>query len=515
MSTQKGKRGLFLLLLAMCCVICLCTRYGVHAEEGAGAARTIYCPEELKDNDFNDPGAEWCFSRSKESEHFILFWQEGFGDDPGSAELPSWMRVDTDDLLEKAEQFYRTNTEALGFGQGSWPDSYLNRYKMMIFLYWQEEWLATGAGYDDVIGALWVSPSTCQPAGSVIAHEIGHCFQYQVYCDRKLCGMDESEGAGPLPAGADGRAGFRYSYRNGLGNTFWEQCAQWQAWQDYPMDAFTWYEKDTWAANYHRAFEHEWSRYQSYWLQYELAGEFGREAVSRIWREAEYPEDALSAVRRLFAGDDQKELARILYDYASHAATFDFDGVRDYAGSWFGVYRTILYPAEEEDGTWQRAAYSSCPGDGGFNVIRLRLVTGQETVSVSFRELPEGSPLAPEDPGECRRGEDGGTIDRQVTTYNAKPSGTAVISEEPAGPESTESAAMSDHRYGFVAHLSDGSRVYSEMYSAPEAAVSFTVPEKTRFLYFIVVGTPREHFPHRWDNKEINDRQLPYEIRTE
>ena len=28
--------------------------------------------------------------------------------------------------------------------------------------------------YDDVIGALWVNPSTCQPVGATIGHEIGH-----------------------------------------------------------------------------------------------------------------------------------------------------------------------------------------------------------------------------------------------------------------------------------------------------------------------------------------------------
>ena len=48
---------------------------------------------------------------------------------------------------------------------------------------------------------------------------------------------------------------------------------------------------------------------------------------------------------------------------------------------------------------------------------------------------------------------------------------------------------------------------------AAESTVSFTIPEKTRVLYFIVAGTPEQHIPHKWDDREINDRQLPYEIK--
>ena len=98
------------------------------------------------------------------------------------------LRVDIDDLLEKAEQFYKTNIEALKFAQLGEDKSYLDKYKMEIYLLYQTEWLATGSGYDNKIGALWVNPSTCQPVGSTIAHEIGHSFQYQVYCDKILHG---------------------------------------------------------------------------------------------------------------------------------------------------------------------------------------------------------------------------------------------------------------------------------------------------------------------------------------
>jgi hypothetical protein len=114
--------------------------------------------------------AKWSWFRSKQSEHFFVFWDAYFGDDPNSTNLKEEDRVDVDDLLQKAEQFYRTNINRLGMvvtGQGK---SYLDQYKMEIYLLdpTPEWWVATGSGYDNVIGALWVSPSTCKPVGSVM-----------------------------------------------------------------------------------------------------------------------------------------------------------------------------------------------------------------------------------------------------------------------------------------------------------------------------------------------------------
>lgn len=93
------------------------------------------------------------------------------------------MRVDVDDLLEKAEVFYEMNVNTLKFAEVGNGKSNLDKYKMQIYLLYQAEWLAVGAGYDDVVGALWVNSGTCKPVGAVIAHEIGHSFQYQVYAD--------------------------------------------------------------------------------------------------------------------------------------------------------------------------------------------------------------------------------------------------------------------------------------------------------------------------------------------
>ena len=57
--------------------------------------------------------ARWSWWRMKQSEHFFVFWEPGFGDDPNDESVPEALRVDIDDLLQKAEQFYKTNVETL------------------------------------------------------------------------------------------------------------------------------------------------------------------------------------------------------------------------------------------------------------------------------------------------------------------------------------------------------------------------------------------------------------------
>ena len=439
-----------------------------------------YKPAEFASMDMLRSDAQWSWFRSKQSEHFFVFWEAGFGDDPNAETVPANMRVDIDDLLEKAEQFYQTNIERLKFAEIGQGKSYLDEYKMEIYLLYQEEWLATGSGYDDVIGALWVNPSTCQPVGSTIAHEIGHSFQYQVYCDKVYQGEAN-----------DFQTGFRYGYEgsNG-GNGFWEQCAQWQSFQDYPEEMFTTYNFDVWLANNHRHFEHEWMRYASYWLQTYWTDKHGDDAVANVWKNSHAPEDAIAAYMRLYANNSWETMKEELYDYAARMATFDIDGIREYSDGYLGRYSTTLYPTS--DGYYQ-VAYADCPETTGFNVIALNVPEGQTAVSADFKGLMPGSPLAASDPGEYMETEAvAGTVD----TYNN-------IGE----------AADAGWSYGFVALTSNGTRMYSERCTEEAGNASFTVPAGTEQLYFIVQAAPKAYKAHPWDEKELNDEQWPYKVK--
>lgn len=470
---MKMRLRLFLVIILTCLVFAGCEK-NISQEDRA----SFYKPIEQEAIDYDNPESKWSFSKSVESEHFYVFWENKFGDNPNSDQLPENMRVDIDDLVVKLEKFYDTNTEMLGFLDGGLPYG----YKMQVYLLFDEDWVATGAGYDNKVGALWVSPMTCQPVGSVIAHEVGHCFQYLIYCNQ-IAGTQKD----------DSSTGFRYGYdgSNG-GNTFWELCAQWQSWQDYPAEMFTDYEMDTWFSNYFRAFENEWTRYQNYWFIYYMTEKQGIECVSRIWKESYAKEDALSCYMRLYLENNVNRLYEALYEYATKAVTFDFEAARAYSVDWQGRYQTKLY--ETEDGFLQ-VAYENCPEANGFNAIPIDLKEGQSTVKVEFEGLQPGSTLATGDVGRYYIGE-GVLAEEPVSTYNSY-DGTA------------------GWRYGFVALSEDGTRTYGPMYFDDKRVISFTYPENTSYLYFVVLGAPESYVCHPWDDQERNDVQMPYRIRID
>lgn len=431
--------------------------------------------------------AYYSWHRSKQSEHFFVFWSPEFGEDPNAETVAPNMRVDIDDLLAKAEKYFDTNVNKLGMATLGEGKSMLDNYKMQIYLIYQDEWLATGSGYDDKIGALWVNPSTCHPVGSTIAHEIGHSFQYQTYADRV-----QTQG---VPA--DGRSGFRYGFigpdGSGKGGcAYWEQCAQWQAQRDYPNEQFESYHFSGWLANCHRHFHHEFMRYESYWLQSYWVEKHGINAYGRIWKESVAPEDAIMAYTRIFNNDDYNATRAELFDYAMKMATFDIDGMREYAAEPYqNQYSTAMY-LDYATGKYQ-ISYRNCPGATGFNVIALNVPANGGVVSVDFEGLGYGAELHPKDKGLMVDG-DGNTVG-STSTYNT------VGGAENMG-----------WRYGFVAKAGN-KRTYSAVGKNAKGNLSFNVPAGTENLYLVVQGSPEVYMSHGWDDLEANDPQFPYCIK--
>lgn len=450
------------------------------------------CPESYNPHFENGPeyllrqDSYYSWHRMKQSEHFFVFWSPEFGSDPNDESVAPAMRVDIDDLLQKAESFFDMNVNQLKLAELGQGKSMLDNYKMQIYLIYQDEWLATGSGYDDKIGALWINPSTCQPVGSTIAHEIGHSFQYQTYADRVNC----------QGAANDHQSGFRYGFvgPDGSGNggcAYWEQCAQWQAQRSYPREQFESYNFNVWLNNCHRHFHHEWQRYASYWLQSYWVEKRGVEAYGHIWTQSVAPEDAIMAYTRIYNGDDYSKTREELFDYAVRMATYDIDGMREYANGYQGRYNAT-FVRNKEAGTYQ-ITYGNCPGATGFNVIQLDVPANGGQISVDFTGLEYGAPLYKKDKGTIVDGD--GNMAGQATNYNA------VGGAENMG-----------WRYGFVA-LQGDKRTYSEVGKAKNGTLSFNVPAGTELLYLVVQGSPEVYMSHGWDEIEANDPQFPYMIK--
>ena len=436
----------------------------------------FYKPAEHKNVDFFRSDSKWNFVRSKQSDHFIVFWEEGFGENPNSSDVPAEYRVDIDDLLTKAESFFNININQLKFADLGAGTSNVDKYKLQIYLFYTQEWMAFGGGYDDLIGALWINPSTVHPVGSTIAHEIGHSFQYQTYADLLAYGGISN----------DFNRGYRYGYGGNGGNAFWEQCAQWQSFQSYPMEAFTSYNYSVHMDNYHRHFCHEWQRYASYWLHYYWAEKRGLDVIGKLWRECEGPEDPIETYMRI-NGLDVSQMNDELYDAYAHLVTWDVEAIRSNGSDFIGDYSYKLY--QLEDGSYQ-VAYSKCPGTTGFNVIPLNVPDAGSIVTTSFRGLTPGSALADADPGSYTDEE----IVMTTRNYNSS------------------SLTRAGWRYGYVALLNDGTRVYGDMNKSTSADVEFTVPEGCKKLWFVVSGAPSSYTSHPWDEIESNDDQWPYKV---
>lgn len=431
----------------------------------------FYKPQEHKNVDFLRGDSKWTFVRSKQSEHFFVFWEAGFGSDPNASTVPSALRVDIDDMLAKAESFYDKNVNTLKFAQVGVGKSNLDKYKMQIYLFYTEEWMAFGSGYDDVIGALWVNPGTCKPVGSTIAHEIGHSFQYQVFCDLK------------------NGAGYRYGFGGNGGNSFWEQCAQWQSYQSYPEQIFDSYHFPVYMDNHFRHFNHEWQRYASYWLHYYWAEKHGIDIIGRIWREAKEPEDPIQTYMRI-TGITVDQLNAELYEAATRFVTWDINAIRSLGANYIGKQSYKLYPVS--DGYYQ-VAYSHCPSTTGYNVIPLNVPAAGTVVKAKFSALTPGSALAEADPGTYKDAETSLT----KRSYNSS------------------SLTRAGWRYGYVALLENGQRVYGDMSKKMASDAEFTIPQGCSKLWFVVSGAPTTYEPHPWDEKESNDDQWPYKVKFE
>jgi hypothetical protein len=434
----------------------------------ADTEKQVYVPAGF--TDINDTASDWCMQRSIQEKDVILFWGKGYGtNDPNSTAIPEIYRVDVRDMIAKLEQFYQVNVNTLKFATVGKDSSQLDKYKFMAFLLYTTDWVCTGAGYDNVIGALWMGPTACHPAGSGAAHEMGHSFQYQVYCDY----LYNHGGQDP-----DGKfVGFRYT----SGGSFWETSAQWQSYQCYPEEFFNPVHFDACYKlhSYYHPF-HEWWRYANYpfieWMVYK----HGIDGPARVWQNSQSPEDASQVYMRVFYGDATTHLQEYgdeLYDMASRYVTWDIPTLRERGKNYIGAITTKLHRAgKNTDGNiiWQVDSVN-CVQEHGFNHIELNVPQGGGKVMANFKGVA---------------GIDGYN---KVDYLNA------------------------GWRYGFVALLDNGERVYSDMHRAtnktPSDTATFDVPANTSRLWMVVLGAPSKYYrQHPWDEDASNDEQWPYQV---
>lgn len=427
----------------------------VCAASTTSAAKTIYAPSFLANDgvDLNDCNTQFCYGRSVQTDNYVIFWEKGFGTDPSAA--TGDYRVDMAALKTVAEKSFATYVDSLKMVlKGS---SLTDTYKQMIFLLYSTEWAAYGSGQDDKVGTLHVNPAAAN-INTVVAHEIGHSFEY-------MAGAD-------VPG-----SGWRWGFgANGAGgNGFWEQIAQWEAFKAYPEAEFTDYDFDTYITSNHKHILHETPRYGNYFIGDWWAYRRGLDFMGKLWRGTKSPEDPVDTYKRL-TGVTQEAFNDEMYEHASRLTTWDLPAIKSYGANYIDS-RAQVKMTKGTDGSWTVDS-TVAPENYGYNSIKLNAPAAQTTVSVSFKG-------------------------------KAGTSGFRALN-----------VAKGGWRYGFVALLKDGTRSYSTMGTAkvtnganPEGSFSFTVPANASKLWLVVSGAPQEHWHHAWDDTDSNDEQWPYQVR--
>jgi len=420
------------------------------------AQKTVYIPSFITNVGMNlqDSSSQWSYHRSIETENLVIFWEPGFGKDPSAA--PNPYKIDMEALKVSAEKTFSFYLDSLKFAvKGS---SVTDRYKLMVFLLYTTDWAAFGSGQDDLVGSLFVSPAAAN-IQHVMAHEIGHCFQYITGCDSK--------------------GGFRYGYGpNGAGgNGFWEQCAQWKAYKVFPELQFTEGDFTNYIKNNHLHILHEDVRYANFFLPDYWTYKRGIDFMGRLWRESVNLEDPVEAYKRINS-INQDQLNDEMYEHAARLTSWDLPALINFGQNYTNKRAQVkmnLLPDEY----WQIDP-DVCIENYGYNSIKLNVPTVETLVKVNFKGMA-GTP-----------------------GFRSK------------------NIASAGWKFGFVALLKDGTRVYSDVTSAkytngrnPETTLEFNCPEHCEKLWLVVSGAPQIHWKHAWDDDNTNDEQWPYQIKFE
>jgi len=324
----------------------------------AAVDKKIYCSPNAcgTDAELKNPASQWCYERSLQSKHWVLFWEAGYG-----AGVPASVKTILD-TADKIFEFYADSLKFITINQGK---SKSDTYKMTIRLRYTTEWEASGSGIDDMIGLLTLSNGAhTSRGGQTVAHEIGHCFQYQVHCDN------------------NNQNGWMYNWGQSTLNVFWEMCAQWQAYKYYPAMQFD----NEWLSNtlngMHRHPLCVGLRYNNYFIQDFFCYKHGMDVIGRLWNNSVYPEDPLQAYMRLTmsgtAAQQLEQLNKEMWEYGARMVTMDMDHIRR-QGSGSINKRSQTALVKDEAGYWSPTA-ANCIENFGNNAIRLNVPAGGKTV---------------------------------------------------------------------------------------------------------------------------------------
>ncbi len=417
--------------------------------------KKIYCSGSACGSDakLQDDDNQWSYQRSMQSKHWVLFWEKGYG-----AAAPEPVAG----ILETADKIFEMYADKLGFITINQGKSKSDTYKMIIRLFATTEWKAEGSGIDNQIGMLSLSRwAYTSRGGQTVAHEIGHCFQYQVHCDNNDWN------------------GWMYNWHESTVNPFWEMCAQWMAYCYYPNKLLN---DNEWLWNslngMHRHPLAGYLRYENFFIQDWFVHKHGWDAVGRLWNDCRDPEDPFETyMRTRMTGTASQKVSQLgdeLWEWGARMTTFDLDPIRSVAAGKASWRRQTALTKDADDYWWPEK--KDCIENYGNNAIRINAPSKATTLYVEF---------------EGKAGADG---------YTAK------------------NTTRAGWRIGFVAFKNDGSRVYGDLtratYNDANHTIAFDCPANCSHVWFVVSGAPTTYWTHNFTGWIDNvEEQWPYRVK--
>ncbi|MDM8158587.1 DUF6055 domain-containing protein [Labilibaculum sp. K2S] len=251
-----------------------------------------------------------------------------------------------------------------------------------------------------------------------------------------------------------------------------EMSAQYMLWQVYPeWMTFENYHLVDFMKGTHYAFLHPANMYHSpYVLEY-WSDKHGKEFFGNLCRATKNGEDPVATYQRMNSLT-QDQFNDEMFDASRKFITWDLKRIEKVAKQYTNQHYTVL---NDIGNGWYQIAASNCPQNYGYNGIKLNVPKMGTKVVLNFKGI-------------------------------AGAKGYNKVKIDKAG-----------WRYGFLASLKDGSRVYGDVFKSAADTVSFTVPENTEYLWLVVSGAPTEHWPvvFKWgaSDDDSKEEQWPYQIK--
>lgn len=418
------------------------------------AQKTVYIPAQFSTAPWN----QWSWDKSYQSTNFVIFWGNVVGTNPTTYSNPD-LRFNPAQVAGYLEASFTKFVNEVGFVTNT---GNLGSRKIIVVMNdtytgsgGPTGW-AFGAGYDNVIGAMWVHPGATRDP-YVLSHEFAHALQAQNRIQQNPNG------------------GFT-NYEPG--GWFWECHANYMRCVEFPTFASE--DMPRWLMTRHfhvSSTRHHYSAFK--WLMNIQQNYGGYNTVNRLWKESVANETPTETWRRI-SGWTQSQLCDNMYEYAKREVNYDYPAqgfgadiraqVNIYKNNanenwWLWREYTILDQISATTGRYIVPKYMA-PQDYGMNIIPLYPNCASNTVHVKLRGH-------------------------------------------------TEVNGQAGWRWGFVEVTSNGTSIYGPRQSTNNGEASYTLTSGTSRLFLVVMGAPTAKHDYVWEPGWPKIHRYPYELRIE